>query len=223
MKIIRLLDCGLGCSAETNPRRELISNTGNLKRGFCHTNLRQASNGYSPYLPLLGEMPNHTLWIPWPTAYLPRIGWVQVCGALVLCTSLTLSVFGSTTCTGLYLSFVSWRMHGILGLCFLPFIPSWSGFYLGEGLCLYSLLSLCFLSLFFMAVGLLSINPATLLHHACHLSIWASLTALPCFYFLLPPRACLVVFLSCQLIDLLTLSLGLPWPIYYIFTSFSLL
>ena len=35
-----------------------------------------------------------------------------------------------------------------------------------------------------------TINPVILLHCVCYLSVWTSLTALLCFYFLLPPWAC---------------------------------
>ena len=59
-----------------------------------------------------------------------------------------------------------------------------------------------------MVVGLLAINLAILLHCVCYSFIFP-LT-------LITPWACWLMFLPYQLIDLLILCLGLPWPIYHI-------
>ena len=71
-----------------------------------------------------------------------------------------------------------------------------------------------------MAVSLLTINPVILLHCVCYLFVWASLTTLLYFYFLLPLWVYWLVFLSCQLIGLLLLSFGLSWPIYLFFAFY---
>ena len=71
-----------------------------------------------------------------------------------------------------------------------------------------------------MAVSLLTINLVILLHCVCYLFVWASLTTLLYFYFLLPLWVYWLVFLSCQLIGLLLLSFGLSWPIYLFFAFY---
>ena len=71
-----------------------------------------------------------------------------------------------------------------------------------------------------MAVSLLTINLVTLLHCVCYLFVWASLTTLLYFYFLLPLWVYWLVFLSCQLIGLLLLSFRLSWPIYLFFAFY---
>ena len=110
--------------------------------------------------PSFSPPPNHILWIPWPVAHLLCIGWVQVVvhwpfvhaplhlnlflpGLHTIPTALALSGFAvrASWC----LSFVVWRMCWLLGSYFLPFIPFWAGYYSGESLHLYSLLSPCFL------------------------------------------------------------------------------
>ena len=56
--------------------------------------LSQRSLSRNPRIdPIFSPLPNYTLWIPWPVAYLPRIGWVQVGGAPALCACSTPSEF----------------------------------------------------------------------------------------------------------------------------------
>ena len=71
-----------------------------------------------------------------------------------------------------------------------------------------------------MAVSLLTINLVILLHCVCYLFVWASLTTLLYFYFLLPLWVYWLVFLPCQLIGLLLLSFRLSWPIYLFFAFY---
>ena len=186
---------------------------------------RELQNRY-PFLPttkshLLNNLTHNPL---------PCISWVQVSGALILCASSTPSVFVSfCSSRHFYCSYIVWFCYIYLfvlilcgvkdawafGLVFSSSYP-----FLGWALSRQGPLPLqragpMFLSFFFMAMGLLAINLAILLHCVCYLSVQASLTALPYFCFLLPPRACWLVFLPCQPISLLPISLGFLWSIYF--------
>ena len=84
--------------------------------------------------------------VPWSTVYTPLRLHLFLSSLHTISTALALS--GSAIHSSLYLSFMMWRMRGLLGSCFLPFISSWAGYCPSEGLCPHSLLGLPLVSLF---------------------------------------------------------------------------
>ena len=185
----------------------------------------------SPFLPTTKPHPLNTL----THDPLPCISRVQVSGALILCASSTPSVFVSF-CSSCHFccSCIVWFcciylfvliLCGVkdawaFGLVFSSSYPFLGWALSKQGPLPLQLAEPTFLPFFFMAVGFLAINLAILLYCVCYLFVQASLTALPCFCFLLPPQACWLVFLPCQPISLLPLSFGFLWPIYFFFTSY---
>ena len=73
-------------------------------------------------------------------------------------------LFDSVVRASWCLSFVAWRMCGLLGLYSLPFTPSWTGCCLDKSLHLPAEPMLSFP----MTMGLLTVDPAISLHHACY-------------------------------------------------------
>ena len=143
---------------------------------------------------------------PWPTfhvlvGYKQVVSWSFVHALLYLCLflfglhaiSAALALSGSVVCISLCLSFIVWRIHGLLGSCLLPFIPSWAGYCPGEGFYPHNLLGLrsCLSSSWPWAFQPL-ILPYCFIVFA---------TALSCLYFSLCSWACQLVFLPYQPID----------------------
>ena len=129
------------------------------------------------------------------------VSWSFVHASLYLCLflfglhaiSAALALSGSVVCISLCLSFIVWRIHGLLGSCLPPFIPSWAGYCPGEGFCPHNLLGLrsCLSSSWPWAFQPL-ILPYCFIVFA---------TALSCLYFSLCSWACQLVFLPYQPID----------------------
>ena len=71
-----------------------------------------------------------------------------------------------------------------------------------------------------MPMSLLVVIPAMLAYWAYYLFSWASSAHLLCLYLLLCPWVCWRLFLPCWPIGFITSLLGLPRPIYSIFTSY---
>ena len=71
-------------------------------------------------------------------------------------------------------------------------------------------------------MGLLAIISTTLAYWIYYLLSWDSLAYLLYLYLLLCPWACWLLFLPCWPIGFITFFLGLPWPIYFTFTSYCL-
>ena len=122
----------------------------------------------------------------------------------------TLAFFDSAIHTSWYLSFVAWRMRGLLGSYFLPFIPSWARYHSSKSLLLLAKLMLS------------SLWPWSFWPLILPYRFTVSATTLFFFLLLITPWAYGLMFLPYQPISLLILYLGLPWPIYHIFTSFGL-
>ena len=135
--------------------------------------------GTPKWTPSFSPLPDHNLWNRWPVAHLPCIGWVQVCGALAPSVCSTLSelcfflvftpfllspcLFDSAVRVGWFLSFVAWRMCGLLGSYSLPFTPSWTGRSLGK----IPYLPAKLMSSFSMSMGFFVIDLAISLCCAC--------------------------------------------------------
>ena len=92
----------------------------------------------------------HSIWICFFLTFTPF--WLPLC------------LFDSVVRASWCLSFVVWRMRGLLDLYSLPFTPSWTGCCLDKSLHLpvEPMLS------FPMTMGLLTTDPTVSLHHACY-------------------------------------------------------
>ena len=102
-------------------------------------------------------------------------------------------------------------MCGLLGLYFLPFIPSWIWYRLGK-------------SLHLPAKPILpSLWPWAFLDTNPTISLVVSAIALHFFLFLIFLWACGLMFLPCQPTSLSIICLGLLWPTFHVFTSFGLI
>ena len=156
---------------------------------------------------------------------------------------LSLCLFDSAVHASWCLSFVVWRMCGLLGLYSLPFTPSWTGCCLDKSLHLPAKPMLSFP----MTVGLLTVDPAVLLHHACYsftslfisgypVGLRANAPAMPTHFFInLLPSASLAHFPHLYFFwALLANTLVVPVHfttsflrfsrlIYFFFTSFTFL
>ena len=119
-------------------------------------------------------------------------------------------LFDSALRTGWSLSFVVWRMCGLLGSCSLPFILSWTGRYWAKAL--FFLPSPCFPLLCPWAFWLLILP-----YHFIVPAI-----ALPSFLLRITLWTCGLMFLPCQPTSSAIFYSGLPWPTFHIFTSFGL-
>ena len=150
-------------------------------------------------------------------------------------------LFDSTVHANWCLSFVAWRMRGLLGLYSLPFTPSWTGCCLDKSLHLPAKLII----FFSMTVGLLATDPTISLHRACYnfnsffiscypIGLWADTPAVPTHFFInLLLRASLAHYPHLYLFWALlpnipampthftTSFLEIPRPIYSFFTSFT--
>ena len=112
--------------------------------------LRREPQNRPPFLPTAKPHPLNSLTHgPPPMYWLGTSRWCHgpLCELHSICVCplfATLALSGFVVCTGLCLSFVAWRMRGLLSLCFLPFILSWVGYCPHKCLCLHSLLGPCF-------------------------------------------------------------------------------
>ena len=149
----------------------------------CHPNriFPQRNLSGNPKIdPTFSPPRNHTIWIPWPMAHLPYIGWVQVGGALALCACSTLFEFFFLAFTPFLLPLLCLVLLYIL----VGVYPSWCGGYVGFWAHSFSISFIPRLGIaqvrafifiacrahvfFFMAVDLLAINLVVLLHCVCY-------------------------------------------------------
>ena len=178
---------------------------------ICHPSRKSLPKevwvGTPKWTPSFSLLPDHTFWNPWLVAHLPCIGWVQVCGALTPCVCSTSSelcfflvfppfllspcLFDFSVHVGWCLSFMAWRMCGLLGSYSLPFTPSWTGRCLGK----IPYLPPELMSSFSMSVGFFVIDLVILLCHACcsftspfiacyPMGLWTDAPAVPAHFFI---------------------------------------